>query len=138
MILPKGSIIKVASFSTPATKNALTEHNRSELSVNFERIGKTERMANARKRGWFVADKRSWDVSWEMVPHTSAYTVDGFWGGEDISDFYKNTPTEFWLYVRLPDGTEEQVLVSFNSFSAKVQKRGKYEFWSISATIEEV
>lgn len=136
--LPKGSILKVATFAVPATKFSLTEHNRSEVNVNFERIEESDRMANGRLRKWFVADKRSWDVSWDMVPHSATYTVDGGLGGEEIENFHLANPGEFYLYVRKPNATEEQVLVAVSNYSRGVQKRGLYEFWNLSITLEEI
>lgn len=137
-VLPKGSIIKFATVAAPATKLDLTEENRSELSVEVERIGDSGRMVNGRMRKWFVADKRTWSVSWDLVPHSSAFTVDGKMGGQDIRNFYDSTPGEFYLYVRGPNGADEQVLVTFASFSSGVNKRGLYEFWTISLSVEEV
>jgi len=139
MTLPKGSILKVATFALPNTKFALTEHNRAQVNVTFERIeGETDRMANGRLRKWFVADKHSWDTSWDMVPHNSTYTLDGGYGGQEIEAFHLANPGEFYLYVRKPDGTEEQFLVVVSNFSRGVQKRGIYEFWNITITFEEV
>jgi hypothetical protein len=138
MILPKGSILKVATTALPAAKTAFSEHNRSEVSVSYERIEKSSRMANARRRKWFIANKRTWSMSWDMLPHSSTYTVDGAMGGEQMETWHDSTNGDFWLYVREPDGSEEQVLVTIESFSKSVQKRGLYEFWNISLSLEEV
>lgn len=138
MILPKGSILQVATTALPEAKTPFTEHNRSEISVDYERIEKSSRMANARRRKWFIANKRTWSMSWEMLPHHSDYTVDGKWGGEQMETWHDSTNGDFWLYIRLPDATEEQVLVTIESFSKSVQKRGRYEFWNISLSLEEV
>ena len=138
MILPKGAILKVATTAAPGTKTSLSEHNRSEVSVSYERIEKSSRMANARRRKWHIANKRKWSMSWDMLPHSSTYTVDGAMGGEEMEDWHDATNSDFWLYVREPDGTEEQVLVTIDAFSKSVQKRGIYEFWNISLTLEEV
>jgi hypothetical protein len=140
MVLPKGSIVKVATTAAPSTKFALTEHNRSELSVDVERIERSQRMANGRMRKWHIADKRTYNISWELVPHSSTYTLDGFWGGQDMQTFFNNNLGEFYLYVRTPTGTEEQVLVTFNGgLNSSVQKRGaSYEMWNVSMVLEEV
>lgn len=137
-VLPKGSILKFATYLAPNTKFELTEENRSEVTVDIERIEDGDRMANGRMRKWFVADKHTWSVSWDMTAHSSVHTVDGKWGGSDMENFYLNNPGEFYLYVRKPDGTDEQFLVTFEDFSRRIQKRGVYEFWSISMTLEEV
>ena len=139
MVMPKGSIIKVATTAAPTTKFALTEHNRNEFTMDVERIERSQRMHNGRMRKWFIADKRSWNVSWDLVPHNAANTLDGFWGGQDIETWFLAHPDEFYLWIRKPDGTEEQVLVMFrDGINKSVQKRGAHELWNISITVEEV
>lgn len=140
MVLPKGSIVKVATVAAPSAKFALTEHNRGELTIDVERIERAQRTAGGRMRKWHIADKRTFNLSWEMVPHSSVHTLDGFWGGQDMQTWFNSNPGEFYLYVRTPSGTEEQVLVTFNGgLNSTVQKRGAaYEMWNLSMVLEEV
>lgn len=145
MILPKGSIISLAAKSeydplnpNAATWHAISEHNRSELSQEVERIEKQHRTINGSMRKWWVADKHTWSTSWDMLPHTSTYTVDNKWGGQDIETFYAANPGDFWLQIRKPDATFTIANVVFKSFSKSVQKRGRYEFWKIDLSLEEV
>lgn len=138
MILPKGSILKFAELATPDTKTGLTEENRSEVDVTYERLGSKNRMTNGRMRGWYIADKRTFNVSWSMVPHDTAFTIDKMMGGQQMKNWYDSHPGEFYLWYRTPDGTEAQVMVLFDSFSFKVQKRGRYEFWNVTMTLVEV
>ncbi len=138
MILPKGSILAFADITTPETKSELSEHNRGPVNVSAERIETSQRMANGYKRKWWVADKKSWRVSWEDLPHDSDKTVDGKAGGKWIEDFHYNNPGEFWLFVRLPNGTQSQYRVMMSDFDKDIVKRGAYEFWRVNMTLEEV
>lgn len=58
--------------------NAVTDHNRSELGIDPERIESRKRMANGTMRKYFVADKHTFTVSWNDIPHLASQTVDGF------------------------------------------------------------
>lgn len=137
MTMPKGSIMLWGSAENTALTKT-TEHNRSPLEVSWESIDTSERMIDGTLRRWLVTRKRTWTTSWEMVPHTSARTVDGGMGGEDMESFYLSKPAEFSMEIRKPDGETERVLVMFASFDKSVEKRGAYEFWNISVSIEEV
>lgn len=137
MHLPKGSIMLWGNAGATSLAR-VTEHNRSAVGVTYEKIETANRMIDGTMRKWLVAEKRSWSVSWEMVPHLSLKTVDGGMGGEAMEEFYRSHPHEFTMEIRLPDGKTERVLVFFNSFDKSIEKRGAYEFWNISAVIEEV
>lgn len=118
--------------------NLITEHNRSELDVDVERIETSNRMSNGTLRKWVVADKRTFSCSWDMLPAISAKTVDGKWGGVDIETFYNTTPGSFTLTITNTHGTQTYTVV-FTDFSKTVQKRfGTSDWWNISITLEEV
>lgn len=138
MILPKGSIMSFAYLSAPGTKLDLSEHNRAPLSVSVDRLEAKQRMANGRMRSWYTADKRTWSTSWTGLPHDTAKTVDGKMGAEAMETFYNANEGEFLLFIRLPNGNVESVYVMFSEFSKTVSKRGVYEFWDISLSVEEV
>lgn len=115
-----------------------TEHNRSELSVDVERIESSDRMANGRLRKYHVTDKRSWSVSWDMLPAPTAETVDGKAGGLEMEQFYYSTPGEFLMHVKHADSTlDETVRVVFTNFSKTHVRRGKIDFWDLSVSVEE-
>lgn len=135
--LPKGSIMHWGS-AADSVLSKVTEHNRAPLSVTWEAIETSQRMIDATLRKWTVARKRTWSTSWELVPHSNTRTVDGGWGGEAMQAFYEAKPAEFSMQITNPDGTKERVLVMFKSFDKSVEKRGAYEMWNISVSIEEV
>ena len=137
MIMPKGSIMLWGTAGSQSLTRT-TEHNRSPVNIAYEKIETANRMIDGTMRKWVISEKRTWSVSWEMVPHTSLRTVDGGMGGQEMENFYTLNPYEFTMEIRQPNGTNERVLVFFNDFSKSIEKRGLYEFWNISATIEEV
>jgi hypothetical protein len=118
--------------------NAITDHNRSPLKVEVERIENKQRMANGTMRKFVVADKRKFSVSWEMLPKPTTKTVDGFWGGQAIQDFYNSTRGEFTLELTDADNTVTTYTVMFSDFSIEVTKRGSVDFWAVSCDMEEV
>ena len=152
--LPRGSAIQVYArdlYADPSdTTQAwikLTEHNRSEISMSVERIEQTQRMANGSLRKFFVADKKQFSVSWNMLPGTRVYTVDNQWGALDLIEFYNSSEGQSTFDIRLnfaKSGTSqessgyEQYTVSCTSFNATLIKRGEVPFYNVSMTMEQV
>ena len=152
--LPRGSAIQVYArdlYADPSdTTQAwikLTEHNRSEISMTIERIEQTQRMANGSLRKFFVADKKQFSVSWNMLPGTRVYTVDNQWGALDLIEFYNSSEGQSTFDIRLnfaKSGTSqessgyEQYTVSCTSFNATLIKRGEVPFYNVSMTMEQV
>lgn len=128
--LPKGSIMTWNS-------NAITEHNRQPIAVSITRIENSKRMANGTMRKYWIADKRKWDASWQLVPDDTTKTVDGKWGGTSIENFYNTTPGQFTMTISTAAGAVTYI-VMFTSFTKDVVKRGNYNAWNVSVTIEEV
>jgi len=118
--------------------NAVTDHNRGQLNIDVERIEKKQRMANGTMRKYIVADKRTFQVSWSMLPKLTSQTVDGFWGGEAIETFYNTYSGSFSLELTDGDNDVNTYSVMFSNFSKNVVKRGSVDFWEISVTMEEV
>lgn len=118
--------------------NKISDHNRSELQVDVERIEEAVRMANGTRRTYIIADKRTFSVSWEDLPHSSSFTVDGFWGKNEIENWYNTVPGSFALRLQFGDGTEKTYTVMMTEFSAELSKRGFYDFWNVSVELTEV
>jgi len=117
--------------------NAITDHNRSDLDVSVERIETSQRMANGTMRKYVIADKRTFSVSWDDLPHAAEYAVDGFWAGREIEAFY-NTADAFTLEITEGDGTVNTYTVVFTDFSKSIKKRGTYDTWSLDIEMEEI
>lgn len=152
--LPRGSAIQIYArdlYANPAdtTKEwiKLTEHNRSEISIDTERIEQSQRMANGSLRKFFVADKKSFSVSWSMLPANRSYTVDNQWGALDLIEFYKSSEGQSTFDIRLnfaKSGTSQESVgyeeynVSCTSFNVTLVKRGQVPFYNISMSMEQV
>lgn len=122
--------------------NAITDHNRQPLGVSVERIEKSARTANGTMRKFWIADKRTFTASWQIFPKQTAKTVDGFWGGGDIENFFNTTPGVFTLELTDADGTVTTYNVMFdsNSFQREVVSRGTtgVDLWNVNLTMVEV
>lgn len=152
--LPRGSAIQVYArdlYADPldTTKSwiKLSEHNRSEISMDTDRIQQSQRMSNGSLRKFFVADKKTFSVSWNMLPGTRGYTVDGEWGALDLIEFYKSSEGQSTFDIRLnfaksganqESSGYEQYTVNCTSFNATLVKRGEVPFYNISMSMEQV
>ena len=152
--LPRGSILLIEAkdlLATPAgtTKvwNKISEHNRSEFSIEVDRIEKSTRTSNGTLRKVHVADKKNFSLSWSMLPSYRTLTVDGAWGAEDIRSFYLSDDgkKEFNIKVNLAKtGTDqsssgfEPYTVVFTSCNFTVVKRGLQPHWNVSLAMSEV
>jgi hypothetical protein len=130
----------------------ITEHNRSPLSINTERIESSQRMANGTLRKYFIADKLNLNASWEMIPSFRNETVDGGWGAEDIKNFYESAAGRGSFRVKinptvfspsLVEGTaalsdDYTYTMAFASCDFTVLKRGLQPFWSVNISLEQV
>jgi len=98
----------------------LSDHNRSEISFQPQRIEQRQRTINGRMRSYHIADKMQINFSWDRLPSRSYYqvaafddatgispyknnlqefTADGGAGGVAILDWYNNHPGPFWMYL---------------------------------------
>lgn len=118
--------------------NAISDHNRSSLSIDVNRIEKSQRMANGTLRKYVIADKRQFSCSWQNLPKLTSQTVDGFWGGEDIENFYNTNPGSFALTITDGDDVVSTYTVMITSFSREILKRGSVDLWSVKVQMDEV
>jgi hypothetical protein len=141
MILSKGSVLEINSGGS---WYKVTEHNRSAIDVSPLRIEKVKRTANGTARKFFVAEKKRISVSWDMLPSTTALTVDGGWGATDLKSFYESSTGRGSFAIRLnyakngSSSYEPTINVMFADFSCTLVKRGVEAFWDVSMTLEEV
>jgi hypothetical protein len=163
---------KIASTNTGTTSTAtvtnkskwdlgsdylyVSDNNRSELSVSFERIEYKQRMINGTMRSYHVADKKNFSTSWEKLPsrktQVTEYHVDTrnkFAGGQEMLKWYEDHTGDFWmLLVYDVDSTVEKtdikknvekVNVFFSDFSYNVVDRGlDLDLWNINLSLVEV
>jgi len=79
----KDSLIYVKGVGA-TTYTKITDHNRRPLGINIDEISTSQRTANGTMRKNVIAQKHTFNISWEDVPNTSTYTVDGGWGASQV------------------------------------------------------
>lgn len=131
MTLPKRQLIEIDG-------HLLTDHNRGPLDISVERIEKAKRMWDGTMRKFFIADKHTFSFSYDNLPKTTQWVVDGKWTGKDIRDFYNDNPGNFPLKVNHGDGEVGEYDVMFQTFDMSIVKRGTYDMWQISCELIEV
>lgn len=153
----------VMSWRTAAgTVVRLSDHGRSPLSENWERIETKQRMADGTLRRYSVAKKRTWSCSWDNLPSSNnivngLHTVDGGMAGEDIETWVNTIDTPFRMILRRGSAVDlvtpnpaEGLLpyqdanfyianVMITEWDKEVSKRGKLaDLWNVSITLEEI
>lgn len=142
--LPRGVLLKIETQTSPSSVfTSISEHNRAPIEVSTNRIEQSTRMSNGTLRKFFVADKKQFSISWSMLPATTAYTTDGYWGAKDLIDFYESSTGQGTFRIQLnyaQQGTESFTTYTVNctSFNATLRKRGVVAHWDISITLDEV
>lgn len=151
MTLPVGSLLYFDTGTDAATPTwtKLSEHNRAAVSVDIDRIEKTQRMSNGFLRKIWTADKKTVSVSWNDIPTYNTLTVDGGMGAQDIRDFYLNKGKgtfKIKISYNAIAARDEVFLASFTNCNFTVSKRNirstmasvPQEFWDVSLSLEEV
>ena len=143
------------STDNGSTWSKVTDHNRAPMDISFERFENKSRMVDSTLRRYSVAKKRTFSVSWEMLPSvrnstyggkTGITTVDGGMAGEEIEAIHNSVNGVILMKLRkgtdeakaITDGTIETVQVMITDFSKSVDKRGIIDYWSLSITLEEI
>lgn len=117
----------------------MTDHNRTQLEVSYNRIEQRTRTASGAMRKYYVADKRNFSFSFEDLPSKTSETVDGYWGGDDLESFFTSTTGSFTLTIQYDAGNTEDVTVVFNSFQPTLKYRWKEsDYIDLSIELEEV
>jgi hypothetical protein len=161
---------KIASTNTGTTSTAVatnkskwdlgssylyvSDNNRSELAVSFERIEYKQRMINGTMRSYHVADKKNFSTSWDKMPSRKTQVTEysassNFAGGQEMLKWYEDHTGDFWmLLVYDVDSTVatgdikkniEKVNVFFENFSYNIVERGfDLDLWDIDLSLVEV
>lgn len=149
VFLPIGSLLYLDTSATETPSwQKISEHNRQPASIQTNRIEKIQRTSNGTLRKFFIADKKSISVSWNMLPSNSSMTVDGGYGATQIETFYNGSKgqSSFKLKISYSPTREEIIEVIFGSCSFDLIKRNvkesststAQEFWDVSITLEQV
>jgi hypothetical protein len=117
----------------------LTDHNRSELNINNQRLVNDIRTQFGDLRRYFRSDKKSFSVTWSMIPQNFEYTVDANLGAEDMKDFFESKQGIVSMKIYFDFGDEQDYRVVITDFSFILRKRwDDYRFYDCSLTMEEV
>ncbi len=116
--------------------NAITDHNRSELGVDYEEFGTDHRTANGTARSYVITKKKQFSVSWTDIPHSATNTVDNFWGAKEMEQFFLSNKY-FDCEITNGDFSTEVYKCRFTGFNKSLKKRGKYDLYDLSANFEE-
>jgi hypothetical protein len=112
----------------------LSEHNRSPLSVDFERLSRDTRTVEGFMRRQHIATKRTFSVSWTDLPDRRAHTVDRRAGGADLVELLESGVNRAARLVVNGDGVD----VLIESYDYEVTARRSYQFWDVSLTLVEI
>lgn len=126
----------------------ISDHNRSPLTVAFERIENKNRMVDGTLRRSVVTKKRTWSCGWTMLPsEKGTLLANGDRAGSWMEKFHFDTDGSFLMRLRkgsdepkaTTDASIEEVRVMITDFSKEVTKRGPAtDLWSLDLTLEEV
>jgi hypothetical protein len=95
----------------------LTDDNRKPLEVSFDRIENRKRMINGKMRTYFIADKRKFNISWDLIPSRSINPLNKdlsfiseryfdksdvqqntrYLAGDDMLSWYENSKGQFYM-----------------------------------------
>jgi len=145
-------LVPIVFLSSINGEGFLTEHNRQPIQVSYEEVGNLERTIRGTKRGYIVARKRSFALSWDTCPSDGPATIDGFWSANELMRFYQSTLGSFT--VKFYSGNNavnvnnplETVECVFKDFSYEIKKRNARmvngttltDLCTFSVTLEEV
>lgn len=124
----------------------ISDHNRSDISVNEQRIEQRRRMINGRMRSYHNSDKMVISTSWSMLPSrafasranfnqstgiseytdtTDQYTADGGAGGSEMYKWYKDHTGPFWVFLSYDNynqfGTDVEAYGHLSQYSTMVE-----------------
>lgn len=130
--------------SSPGT-NKLSDHGRGPIQLDYNRIENSIRMSDGTLRKQVIATKCNYSVSWTLIPSLTSKTVDAYWGGDAMRDFYNATNGSFYSTFTIDTGggtnnTTETKLVMFTDFSYEIANRSQagFDLVNISMSFEEV
>lgn len=151
------SIIKLQVNSKGATEFVLTtgesngqltlsDHSRSPLSVTYDTVENSQRMADGTTRKYVIANKKVLSCSWEMLPTVKTQVVDGNSSALEMKRFFEiNYPYDMTmsLYYKRNNSSDssyvETINVFWNTMTFDVMKRYRnFDYWNITADFTEI
>lgn len=154
-----GTEFDSTSSTSTGTVLTLSDHSRSPLSVNYEIIENSSRMANGTMRRYVVAKKHKYSCQWDLLPTIRGHVADGNADARDMKEFYDKycyAPLDLDLFY-MTNATERGLLadppthgsatyaykeskrVFWTDFSFEVVKRLRnFDYWNVRAEFTEV
>jgi hypothetical protein len=138
LTLPIGPGFSFKDTASPTTYK-VSDHNRSEIDISYDRVENRKRMADGTMRTFVVAQKRSWKASWKDLPREDVQTADGFMGAASLKSWYDSHLGSFQLVITDGENSTETVLVMFDSFICTLSKRSIYtDLYNVEMALVEV
>lgn len=126
----------------------LSDHSRSPLSINYDIINKSERMADGTMRQYIISKKHLFSCQWSMLPTLRSEVADGNADARDMKDFYDlymYKPMDLTLYAtrnhteRSGTNYTKSYSILWTNASFEVVKRYKnFDYWNVSAEFTEI
>lgn len=154
-----GSEFNSESVLGTGTVLTLSDHSRSPLSINYDVIDKTSRMADGTMRRYVVNKKIKYSCQWSLLPTIRSQVADGNADARDMKEFYDKycyAPLQLDLYymtnatergkiVVPPQGTndtnsyKETKNVFWTGFGFDVVKRLRnFDYWNVTSEFTEI
>jgi hypothetical protein len=124
----------------------LSDHSRSPLSLSYEIIENSQRMADGSLRKYIISKKRTFSCSWDLLPTVSTLVVDNNASAYSMKRFFEInnfSPMFMTLYYKRNSSADlsyvESIQVFWNNISVDVVKRYQdFDYWNITADFVEI
>jgi hypothetical protein len=154
-LTPSAIKLRVVGGSTTEFNNlngggslTLSDHSRSPLSVSYDVLTKSDRMADGTMKKYVIAKKKIIQCQWTMLPTIRTQVADGNADARDMKEFYEANlyrKMSMTLYYHR-NHTErsgltysEPIEVFWENFSFEVVKRYRdFDYWDVTAEFVEV
>lgn len=113
----------------------LTDHNRQPIAVTPTQIESSTRMANGKMRKYVIAIKRTFAITWDMLPSDTAYTVDGYYSSAWAEAFYnKNAFVPIYLKLVHSKDTDPSTIGAYPDDSTFLSARNTSTVYNVFMT----
>jgi len=124
----------------------LTDDSRSPLSIDYDIIENSQRMADGTMRKYIISKKKIFSCSWSMLPTKSSVLSDRHADALKIKSFYElycHSPLSLTLsHKKNNDSTssyQESYNVYWTDFGYEVIKRFRdLDYWNLSVQFTEI
>lgn len=131
--------LALATQSASTVFYSLTDHNRKPLTIGYEVVEKSSRMADGTMRKYVVARKKTLNTSWSELPSGTGVaasansgltlTVDGNYGGAWMKSFYETNMFKP-IYVRIVHSQDSFSGNSASTFYPSPSSSAVEYFWA--------